>query len=281
MRRALLLTLATLAACTDRDEFDGTVELFFRPVVSGAYFNCDEMYPGAGAAMKPQDFRMYVTDVRLVTDEGSEHAVELAEDGQFQARGVALLDFEDATGECRGTPALNKTIRGKLSAADQAEHARYTGLRFRIGVPPELDFADPATLPTPLAEPTLRSAVTGGHLFFTAWANFESSTPDTQAFSGVGLDLASDGCLGATCQRSNRPEVVLDNFDLESSTIVVDYNALFAKLDTTVCGTNPVAPCGCWSRQVDSLCLQVLPRLGVDWASGASTAGQVLFRVDG
>jgi len=279
--RALLLTLAALAACTERGTDDGTIELFFRPTVAGSYFSCSETYPQPTATAKPQDFRVFIHAVRLVTAEGTEHALELLDDGQFQARNVALLDFEDGTGEClRGTPALNKTIRGTLSEADRSERADYVGLRFRIGVPPELDLADPATLPAPLDEPTLRSAVTGFHVFLAAWAKLEPYAADVPVFTGVGVDLGAEGCVG-TCARANQPEVALDGFDLDSSTIVADWRGVFDGLDLRFCSQSPGTPCGCWSRQIDPLCPQIFPRLGLDLASGASTSGQVVFSVDG
>lgn len=278
--RALLVSLAVLAACTERDTDDGTIELFFRPTVAGSYFSCSEVYPEAAANVKPQDFRVFVHDIRLVTAGGTEHPLELLDDGQFQARGVALLDFEDASGECkRGTPALNKTIRGVLSEAHRSERADYVGLRFRVGVPPELDLADPASLPAPLGEPTLRSAVTGAHVFFAAWGKFEPHSATDPIFSGVGVDLGADGCLG-TCQRPNQFDVALDGFDPESSTIVADWRSVFDGLDLRFCSQGAGGPCGCWSRLVDPLCPQLLPRLGVDLASGASTGAQVVFRVD-
>ncbi|MDC0718366.1 MbnP family protein [Nannocystis bainbridge] len=273
--RALLLIVAVLPACTARDTDDGAVELFFRPTVAGSYFSCDEIYRETTANVKPQDFRLFVHAIRLVTAAGDEHPLELLDDGQFQARGVALLDFEDATGECRrGTPALNKTIRGVLSDEHRNQRADYIGLRFRVGVPPELDTTEFADLPAPLDEPTMRSAVTGAHLFLTAWAKQEPFAAGAPLFSGVGLDLGADG------GRPNQFEVALDNFDPDTSTIIADWRSIFNKVDLGFCSQSAGTPCGCWSRQVDPLCPQLFPRLGLDLATGASIGGQVVFSVD-
>ncbi|WAS94243.1 MbnP family copper-binding protein [Nannocystis punicea] len=278
--RVCLLSLALLAACTGRDTDDGTIELFFRPTVGSSYFSCNEVYPEATANVEPQDFRLFIHAVRLVTADGEEHPLELLDDGQFQARGVALLDFEDASGECRrGTPALNKTVRGVLSEADRSKHADYVGLRFRVGVPPELDLADPASLPPPLDEPTLRSAITGAHLFFTAWAKQEPFSAADPVFTGVGIDLGADGCIG-NCQRPNQFDVALDGFDPDSSTIVADWRSLYDGLDLRFCSQASGAACGCWSRQIDALCPQLFPRLGLDLATGAAAGTQVVFHVD-
>lgn len=271
LRDVLPLSLLLLTACTDRStDFDGTVELFFRPEVRGSYLACGEDYVYGAYTLRATDFRFFVHDVRLVTSTGAEHPLVISDDGQFQGQGLALLDFEDGSYDCiGGTPALNKTVRGTIDV-DALGPATYTGVRFRIGVPLELvQFGvDPEP---PLDEPTLRAQ--GGQIFLTARGSFLSSSPALSNVRDTGIYL-----LGGA-SRPNIPEISLDGFDLESSTIVIDWGTLLDALPLDTC-TDPNLPCTCLSLPGQPLCEVILPRLGLDPTTGASTGMQTVFRIE-
>lgn len=118
--------------------------LTFRGQVGDESFVCGEEYGGQGSAgtrVTPRDFRFYVSDLRLMTADGAEVPVTIAERSPFQASGVALLDFEDGTEGCAdGNAALNATIRGAV-AADE-----YVGVVFSLSVPEELNHGNPVLL---------------------------------------------------------------------------------------------------------------------------------------
>lgn len=263
-RYRALLPIILLLSCQDAapPAPDNSIELYFRPRAGDEFVGCDEDYSGGKPLI---DLRFYVHDIRLVTEDGDQHAVEIVDDSPFQGSGVALIDFENDSGKCIGTPAVNKTIKGEIVVEPGAGPARYTGLRFRIGVPPELDRLPPDALGPPLDDPWLSQGGTGGHIFLSAWAEFGAGD--------VGIHLRSVG------DRSNRPEVFLDGFDVDGSMIVVDWDVLFGALEIPACTPGPADPCICSSLPDQPLCKVLMPRLGVGLPGGESIPPTV-FRLE-
>ncbi|WP_437941082.1 MbnP family protein [Sorangium sp. So ce341] len=121
MARTALLSavcLAALSGCGEGDEdvVLKTFALSFAAKVGDEPFSCTTTFDGVGttrSAVKPLDFRMYVYDVRLVRDDGSEEPLSLEQDGIWQRDEVAFLDFEDGTGTCEtGSPETRTEIVG-------------------------------------------------------------------------------------------------------------------------------------------------------------------------
>jgi uncharacterized repeat protein (TIGR04052 family) len=249
------------------------VSIAFEARVAGEVFSCERTFVGLGAKkteVEPLDFRLYVHDVRLVTEGGEEVPFALEQDGVWQHENLALLDFEDKKGTCsNGTSALNTTLRGT------APQGTYRGLRFRVGVPFAMNHQDSATAPSPLNLSTM----------FWSWnAGYKFLRVDTRAV-GAGprnVHLGSTGCQGegdavTSCSHPNRPEVELGGFDPLQQKIVVDYAALVATVDlSTDTGGAP----GCMSGLDDPECAALFPALGLALESGAPAGGQTFFRVE-
>jgi len=127
---------------------DQPVTLRFSAEVDRSPFTCGKSYKGIGttaSTVEVADFRLYVTNMRLIAADGSETAITLQQDGAWQYANVALLDFEDATGTCvNGTPQVNTDVRGTVP------QGKYTGIAFDIGVPFPLNHGDPTLAPSPL-----------------------------------------------------------------------------------------------------------------------------------
>ena len=127
-----LFTLAavslTVTACSTlpSPQTAQAVELKFAAQINGQPFACGQRYEGVGSTrstITPSDFRMYVSEVKLVRQDGSTVPVQLAQDGVWQQQSVALLDFENGAGPCRnGTEATNTSVRGQVLAGE------YTGV---------------------------------------------------------------------------------------------------------------------------------------------------------
>ncbi len=139
------------ATSDDDDDASGDVPVAikFEALTGGVPFKCGAMINDVGSTKAKftfSDYRFYVHDVRLVTAGGFERPVTLDDDGKFQADGLALMDFEDASGSCAegGTPDLHTTLTGKAPDDD------YAALRFKVGVPYEKNHADAATAAAPL-----------------------------------------------------------------------------------------------------------------------------------
>lgn len=277
------------AGCSDDkavdDELAPTdVSLSFAASVGDQPFRCDQTFSGLGASgstVEPLDFRLYVHDVRLVTEDGTEINVTLTPDNLWQTDAVALLDFEDQTGTCaNGTPDVNTTIRGRVSMTQaQAAALDRMGVKFKVGVPFGLNHADVATAPSPLNLSTM----------FWSWnAGYKFLRVDTrvQADSGpiaYNMHLGSTGCQGDAqqggitgCDQPNVAEISLTGVDVTKSIIVADYAKLVEGVDLTV---NTSAP-GCMSGLDDTDCAKLFEHLGLAFGQGAAQpAAQTFFRV--
>jgi len=96
---------------------DKPVTIRFQAQVGEEAFACGRQYEGIGVTkskISGRDFRLYVSNVRLLGTTGKETPVELDQDGKWQLDNLALLDFEDGTGRCsNGTPEMNRQIPAK------------------------------------------------------------------------------------------------------------------------------------------------------------------------
>ncbi|AKF04835.1 MbnP family copper-binding protein [Sandaracinus amylolyticus] len=243
----------------------------FVPRVGSEAFDCESTYTMGSPAVlaSPVDFRFYVHDVRLVDARGEEVALAMSED-DFQHMGVALIDFEDATGTCdSGDAETRDTIRGTVPAGD------YVGLRFRIGVPFALNHADLTSLPSPLNRTSLFWSWRGGHLFFSGVTRTAGDAPNTH-FTHVGSTMCSgDPAMGMPvtgCARPNRPSIDLDGFDPESDAIIVDLAEVKADVDVAT---------GAGCHSFTDACAFPFDALGLNWSTGSETPStQTVFRVE-
>ena len=270
-RLGTLMALSALAlGCGDdasAPQEQQDVALGFAAVVGDQPFVCGNTYENLGAndtSLVLSDFRFYVQDVELKNAAGAWVPVQL-EENSFQNRGVALLDFEDDCGEL-GDPELNDSVRGTLPAGD------YDGLRFKMGVPFEINHVNSATAPSPLNLTSLFWNWQGGYKFLRI---------DTGQFSETDwrMHLGSTGCEGdpmvggvTSCANGNRVEVEFGAFDASTSTVVADYAALVegAALDQDM-----AADAGCMSKPADTDCGPLFANLGLPF--GETPAGTQQF----
>jgi uncharacterized repeat protein (TIGR04052 family) len=274
--RARLLLIALLAsgvACGDDD--GGTpVAITFAGQIGDAPFACGGTYSGVGTTgteLTVSDFRFYVHDVRFVTEDGAEVPVALDDDDAWQNGEVALLDFEDASASCEGgTPQTNAMVSGRAEA-----EGPYTGIRFKLGVPFDLNHANAATADSPLNLTSMFWGWQGGYKFIRSEGT-STGLPD-----GWLVHLGSTGCDGGLgggvtmCTRDNVAEIALDGFDPTAGVVVADLGGL---LSTSNMDENAMdTPAGCMATESDADCGPIFANLGV--AFGATPAGtQSFFR---
>jgi uncharacterized repeat protein (TIGR04052 family) len=218
------------------------------------------------------DFRFYVHNVELLTASGAAVPLAIDNESPWQNNGVALLDFENATGRCTGTTDTRDVVRGMAPAGT------YTGIRFVLGVPFAQNHADASTAAAPLNVTALFWNWQGGYKF----ARIDTSTVVTgetrQAFN---IHLGSTSCDGTPaggvtmCTEPNRPTVELSGFNPATSVIIADFAQLVEGLDLRL-NTAMTAP-GCMSGTTDPECFEVLPSFGAP--IGARPAAQDFFHL--
>ncbi len=259
---------------------EGRVAVRFEARVGAAPVDCVSRYPdlgvpGSNAGIR--DLRIYVHDLRLIAEDGTQVPVTLDQDGATQLETLALLDFEDGTANCeRGTPERHAVITGV------AERGSYTGqlsgLAFRVGVPFEQNHIDITGAPPPLDLTALFWGWGDGRIFLSASTSVDDGDGSPRVFS---VQLASTGCEGdprmgevVSCAQPNRGEIVLPAFDAATDVVVVDLAALLQ-------GTDVVGGSSCHAGSDDVACQRMIGALGVDPVSGAPSPGtQTLFRVE-
>lgn len=264
---------------------DVDVQIQFALRVGDEDAHCNQSYDGVGAGdatVSFRDLRFYVSGVRLLDAEGNETPIALAQDGVWQYENVALLDFEDATGECgEGTTAgLNDVVVGTVPPGE------YTGVRFEVGVPFDLNHADAAVAQPPLDQAAMFWTWAAGYKFLRIDFTNENDAPANAWF----VHLGSQGCQSdaqtdpptEACSRPALPTITLDGFDFATQTIVGDIATLVADEDVNA-DTAMSAP-GCMSFLPDvNECDELFPHLGLSWESGAcdnDCAGQDFFTVE-
>jgi uncharacterized repeat protein (TIGR04052 family) len=253
------------------DSYPVTIE--FRAVVDGVAFSCGDTYPGIGTqktTVTPLDLRLFVQDLKLVRKDGTSVPVKLDVRKPWQNDNVALLDFEDATGNCSdGTPQVNNTITGIVPPGE------YVGVAFKNGVPEELNHVDPTAQADPLQSFSKLSWGWLGGYRFAKIELMEVVPPNETGGTGV-LHVGATGCSGdqkagtVTCMRSNRNDIVINNFDPDLDVILLDIAPLFAKADLT--GT---AECHATGEQ----CKAMFTAFGLDITTGKAAKTQAIYSV--
>jgi uncharacterized repeat protein (TIGR04052 family) len=286
---AITAAALALAACSTAPSTPKTaqVSLNFAAQINGQPFACGQRYDGVGttrSSITPSDFRMYVSEVKLLRKDGSAVPVQLAQDGIWQHQNVALIDFENGTGPCRnGTTATNTAVRGQVPAGD------YVGVELTVGVPFAQNHQDPTVAPAPLNSTAMFWNWQGGYKFIkfdTTSSGISTDKPAAPNAMGpvtrYSVHLGSTACAGdsktqapSACQNPNRMTVRLNQFDLAKNTVVVDMGAVLAQanVDVNAKGTSP----GCMSFLKDADCPPVMNALGLAYDAVAAAGPQRLL----
>ena len=245
---------------------DVAVSIPFVAEIGGKAFSCTETYTGLGASgaeVAAADFRLFVSNATLLKADGSLQPIALDQDGQWQLDGLALLDFEDATGACvNGTAGVNTTLRGTVPEGN------YTGLALTIGVPFEQNHVDPTVSAAPLNTTAMFWNWQGGFKFLRI--DMVPTDRSEAGPKGWFLHLGSTMCDAASkteaptaCANSNRIELRFDAFDAAKNSVVIDPAAVVAEADLRV--NAPETSPGCMSFLKDADCTTVMPKLGLTY----------------
>lgn len=214
------MLLALLAACTT----PGTpLTLTITPMAGAAPLRCGEPVDVAGRRVTLRDLRWFVHDVEVVGADGIAHPLDLTPT-DWQHAGAALLDHEDACHN--GTAVLHDTLEGRTYA-----QAPYQAVRLAVGLPPELNHADPLTLEPPLTTTSMHWGWRQGFKY----VRFDFVQDDVPTRVHVGA-TGCEGPMGAvsTCAQRNLGSLVLP---LHGTTAQLDLGpALAATTDGCMAG---------------------------------------------
>lgn len=273
-----------LLACADKagpsDTGEGadalTVEIPFRATVGGEAFRCGQTFRGLGtadSAIDPVDLRFYVYDVALLSASGALQPLALEQDGVWQRDEVALLDFEDGSGDCAtGSPDTHARVTGTVPAGD------YVGISFNIGVPDAMNHLDAATAEAPLNDTGLWWSWTGGYKFLKIDAGTEAGRTFVFHLGATDCAKLEDGTYDCTLE--NQASVSLDGFDPAADAVALDLADLYAESDLSGALAEGDMMPGCMSSEGDPECTQLFAALGLPWGEASAPAAQTLFHVE-
>ena len=257
----LLISCLLTAACESSKE---SIEIRFEVRFGDTRLTCD----ASSAVASLSDLRFYVHDIRLLDESGNELSLALDPDNIWQSETVALLDFENGEGDCvNGSPQTNVSVRGQYSG-----HAA-GGLRMNIGVPEELNHADPMLAAAPMTYTPMHWHWKSGYKFMRAGIRL----PDNDGFW---LHLGSSRCEGTIgnilgCKSANRPLVDLPEFVAGESVVVIDLQRLTQGLDL-----HDATVSECQSGPAESECQMPFEALGVEFSSGVTKSSAHIFHAE-
>ncbi|OJH42675.1 MbnP family copper-binding protein [Cystobacter ferrugineus] len=261
---AIALPLASSLGCgvQEPEKKELPVNISFEARVGAQPFACGRTYTGLGTTattFEPMDFRLFLHDVRLVSEDGTEVPVALTDDGEWQAEGALLLDFADKSGQCtKGTAATRTHLVGTVPEGN------YRGLRFKVGLPESLNHRNPMLAPTTFKDTSLYWGWRSGYIF----ARIDGRT--TGLRSGYVMHLGSMDCPPAEpgqpygrCTFPSLPEISLEGFVLDQSKVILDLASLLAEANLDADANVPNTSIGCMSQREDPDCAPVFNRLGL------------------
>jgi len=305
----LIATSLLLSGCGSSDSDDSkessakkSVSLNFDAVVGDqgsvvcSENNVTKVYQNlgsTGANGSIADFRFFISEVKLKMKDGTIQEIALENNAnQYydESNGsIAILDFEDNTGECinRGNDAETyKTIIGEISSDSDI-----AGVEFTIGVPIALNHIEFPEI-SALTKAKMNWSWAAGRKF----TKFEVNPSDELNSTGdiFNFHLGSTGCVdndadGYTdeCAQPNRVTISFDEFDPETQKIVIDYAELLTYVNIA---QDQGGAKGCMSKLDDPECMstdgKMFNAIGLDDASqngaclnGDCTMSQRIFSV--
>lgn len=264
---AFLLALAALPACDGAPE---AVEVAFEARVSGQTVGCGSPLTGVGASSADVDLldlRFFLSDPVLRGPDGASAPVLLTVDDTWQTERVALVDLEDATGDCSasGTAQTNARLVGEVTPGT------YDTLTFQLGLPFDLNHQDAVSQPAPLNTPGMFWAWQAGHKF----ARIDVRNPGGEGWNlHLGsTDCRSDGATVAPSVACDRPNLATLSVPyVPGGTVVLDLGAMWAGADLTT--NTPETPPGCMSSPMDGPeCTPIYEALGLSFETGDCVDG--------
>lgn len=205
-----------------------------------------------------RDFRFYVHDVELLTRGQGAHAFILSPVSSWQNSEVALIDLAGEAAAER-----NEAVLGTIDG----DAREFIGIRFTVGVPFQLNHANPLTAAAPLNR---------GELFWTWQSGYKFMRVDlADGDIEWSFHLGSTGCSSASvvrpparaCAQPNSMRVELLGFDPLREPVQV-------RLDEFVKSMQSPGSHVCTGAYADDRnCADIFPKTGLSFESGSCPTG--------
>ncbi|PRQ00521.1 MbnP family copper-binding protein [Enhygromyxa salina] len=278
MAMAVAITASSGGCQGTSEDAPRTFVIPFTPMFGTEVVRCGATFGPAGtsgAEFEVKDFLAFVHSVELVRASGEVVPLALVEDQEWQGGGVALLDFNDATGDCSGDPETNTQIVGTAP-----DHADYVSIRFGVGLPAALNHLDAVTAKAPFNKPSTWWSWKDGYKFFqlsTATAAHESF------FVHIGA-TACEGSLdqGFSCAGEHEIAIELEDFVPGQDGVRINLANLLAGVDMNapVDFASGDFVAGCMSFDPDPECDPIFTKFGRHFMSDETGPAQRVFEVD-
>lgn len=246
------------------------VHLHFEALVNGGRFACDGAYT-LGSMNTPatiSDLKLYVSEVALIRADGTEDPVTLDDDGMWQNGSVALLDFEDGTGNCQNGTAPTRTF-----LTGTAEAGEHVGVAFTVGVPFEENHQDVAVAGAPLNLTSMFWNWQGGYKFLRLDGMADGAAGWRVHLGSTGCEMNGDMEV-TSCANPNRVRVTLAEHAL-ADLVALDIDALLADTDLTPDAEGSSAIC--MSAPDHAPCVQIFDKLGLPFMGAGGDNAQSVF----
>ena len=257
----LIGAAAALFCCAACPANRTTVSLDFSATWAGQSISCSNSEPSL------TDLRFFVSDLVVIDSGGVKHPLLLTGDEQWQQQGVALIDLENGEGNCvNGTSETNTRVSGIAETAD------IRSLRFTVGVPFDLNHANPMLAVAPLDDAAMHWHWRSGYKFLRAGV--------ATASDSFWLHLGSTACSGtvqniSACRSPNRVTVELTGVSSQNMRINVDLSALLEGVDL-----DDGIPSDCSSGPSESACAAPFAALGLAFGDASDQpVANAVFRV--
>ncbi|EMY68356.1 MbnP family copper-binding protein [Leptospira vanthielii] len=267
------ISVIGLVSCTPKSKSEDTetltalalawpqpVTLEFEALANGQKLVTGTNITADSRTVQFRDFRLYISDVKLIRADGSAADVSLSADNVWQSNGVALVDLETTQ-----TSETNTKVTGGVAPGT------YTGVQFSVGVPEALNHLDKNVQLAPLNIGSMYWSWTGGYKH----ANLEFSVNSGTNFTK--LHLGSTGCTGApnygNCTAKYRASIQLTG----------QYNPAGQKIsfnvDQLIHGHNPGADASCMPVPMmgGTACESLIQAFGL--SNGGATDSSITQRV--
>ncbi|HMJ52088.1 MAG TPA: MbnP family copper-binding protein [Polyangiaceae bacterium] len=274
--------------CGAADDAAPTYRIEFQGMVGDQPFSCDGEYGDIGldkTKIKPLDFRFWVHDLALVRANGEAVPLSLKQDqptstirddGAWQKDNVALLDMENATGSCTGSPETRTHVIGTA-----ARHDDYTGLRFKVGVPRVHNNVNAPLAEYPFGAPGMAWQWKGGYRFVRVDVSAMTKPKyyfhlGSTACEGEPADSTGEQG-GINCAVENVAPIALEGFNPETDKVRVDIATLYTGIDVDSPNDRNYA---CMSGgTTNTMCPSMFGALGLTYGTAFQPARQSFFRV--